>query len=138
MAGIDSPVARYLRSQSRWLGEAWVAGTLYDLGRYPGLSLSGDTKVVGHLFELTDPVTSLPVLDQYEGVGTDFEQPAEYRRETIAVTFKSKRVTVWTYLYNWPTEGKHRIPSGNYLYYLSQNPDFQQFIQSLTDLTRHE
>jgi gamma-glutamylcyclotransferase (GGCT)/AIG2-like uncharacterized protein YtfP len=44
-----------------------VAGTLYDLGDYPALLLSGTTEVGGTIWRC--PVDRLPLLDAYEGVG---------------------------------------------------------------------
>ena len=33
-----------------WVGEASIAGTLYDFGRYPGVVLGGEGRVVGEVY----------------------------------------------------------------------------------------
>ena len=48
------------------VGDATVHGTLYDVGEYPALLLSGDRPVRGEIWRC--PVDRLAALDHYEGV----------------------------------------------------------------------
>lgn len=59
------PAAELLAGCER-VTEASVRGTLYDLGDYPALLLSGSTEVPGVIWRC--PVERLPRLDAYEGV----------------------------------------------------------------------
>jgi gamma-glutamylcyclotransferase (GGCT)/AIG2-like uncharacterized protein YtfP len=82
-----------------------VRGTLYDLGRYPAVLLSGTAWVKGELYELPSGV--LDALDEYEG--------SEYRRVDAAVVLESgRRVRGWVYEYRERLAGWRRIPSGDY------------------------
>lgn len=48
------------------VGDGIVRGTLYDVGDYPALLLSGDDEVRGEIWRC--PAERLPELDAYEGV----------------------------------------------------------------------
>jgi gamma-glutamylcyclotransferase (GGCT)/AIG2-like uncharacterized protein YtfP len=60
-----SVAARELLSGCERVGSASVRGTLYDLGDYPALLLSGTDEVEGAVWRC--PVEVLPALDRYEG-----------------------------------------------------------------------
>jgi gamma-glutamylcyclotransferase (GGCT)/AIG2-like uncharacterized protein YtfP len=77
-----------LRPAPRWLGLARVAGTLYDLGAYPGLVLGGAGRVVGEVYAI-EPALERQ-LDLIEEVAP---QPSgEYHRREIEV-----EVAGWLY-----------------------------------------
>ncbi len=132
MGGIQTPIAQLLRTHSNFLGEAFVSGTLYDLGRYPGLVYQKHQapQVTGHLFEIKDIQLVFPALDEYEGVDGDNpdRNGAEYRRAIIEVKHQNVVLPSWAYLYNLPTEDLKVIKSGNYLEYLQKNRDYQHFV----------
>lgn len=138
MGGIQSPIATYLKSNSIFLGEGFVYGKLYDIGKYPGLVDDNtlNSKVIGHIFQLSNPTAMLPNLDYYECVGDGFAQPNEYRREAITVHLGEKKEFCWGYLYNSETTHLKRIESGNYLAYFQKNKKYQNFVQSLNDFSR--
>lgn len=99
-------------SDIAYIGQAKVAASLYDIGRYPG-AIKGNTddEVVGDVFVLNDPEKVLKVLDEYEG--------NEFSREKNRVKLRSgKSVNAWVYWYNQKPEGKRRIPYKDYLNYL--------------------
>ncbi len=139
MGGIQSPIATYLKSKSTFLGEGYVFGKLYDIGKYPGLiyDVTLDSKVIGHIFQMNNPIEMLLNLDYYECVGEGFAEPNEYRRDEIPVFLDGKKLTCWTYIYNVPTTNLKQIESGNYLAYFKENPKYQHFVQSLNDFSRH-
>ncbi|MEO0341507.1 MAG: gamma-glutamylcyclotransferase family protein, partial [Bacteroidota bacterium] len=132
---VQTPIAQLLRKNANFLGEAFVAGTLFDLGRYPGLITNKQTKskVTGHLFEIPNTELIFPVLDEYEGVDgfNPDRNGVEYRREIIEVSHQNALLTSWTYLYNLPTKGLKIIESGNYLEYLQKNREYQRFINQI-------
>lgn len=138
MGGIQSPIANYLKSNSSFLGEAFVYGQLFDIGKYPGLVWEDhmSNKVIGHVFQLNNPKKMLPNLDYYECVGEGFEEPNEYRREIIDVHIDGKKELCWAYLYNASTTHLTQIKSGNYLIYFQQNQKYKDFVQSLNDFSR--
>ena len=140
MGGIQSPIATYLKSKSTFLGEGFVYGKLYDIGKYPGLVYNNllENKVIGHIFQLSNPMEMLPNLDYYECVGEQFEQPNQYRREPINVHLNGTTKLCWGYVYNLTTKNLKQIESGNYLEYFQQNQKYQDFVQSLNDFTRRE
>lgn len=139
MGGIQSPIAMYLKSKSTFLGEGYVFGKLYDIGEYPGLITDTllNTKVIGHVFQLSNSTEILPKLDYYECVGEGFTEPNEYRRDRISVFLNEEELTCWTYIYNAPTTNLKQIESGNYLAYFQENPKYQNFVQSLNDFSQY-
>jgi len=139
MSGVSTPIATYLKDNSLFLGVAVLEGTLYDLGKYPGIipQLGSGTWVQGHVFELSDPKRMLPILDRYEGCGEEFPNPTEYVRVLTTVKMEEDTLDCWVYQFNYSIEGLSVIKSGNYLAYLEKNAAFQGFIEGLEGFTRH-
>ncbi|MEM6320764.1 MAG: gamma-glutamylcyclotransferase family protein [Bacteroidota bacterium] len=139
MSGITSPIATYLKTNSRFMGAGWVQGRLYDIGNYPGLIADNATKakVVGHIFQLRNLEEMLPNLDHYECIGPNFPEPHQYRRAIISVKTAHETLSCWAYLYNWDTKGLALIESGNYLQYFRDNQRYQDFVRSLNDFSRN-
>ncbi len=80
---------------SRPVAAASVVGTLYDLGEYPGLVLSGFETVPGFLFDVDE--AEVTRLDEYEGVDDGL-----YARRLTQVTTcdtAANRIDAWTYEY---------------------------------------
>jgi gamma-glutamylcyclotransferase (GGCT)/AIG2-like uncharacterized protein YtfP len=102
-----------------FIGEARVAGHLYDLGTYPGMTLSpNNTYVKGELYEVHPDhwETVIEELDAYEACRDIDPAPHEYRRELVLVELPSgETVQAWAYILNNPARGLHEIPSGDYL-----------------------
>lgn len=116
MSHIGHPMHDVLARGAERLGEAFVQGRLYDLGRYPGLVLSAaaDDRVVGEVYRLCDDAV-LRALDDYEGCGPDAAEPTEYVRRIVPVlAADGKTVEAWAYIFVLPVEGLPRIASGRY------------------------
>ena len=133
LSDIRSRIADYLHRNSRFVSIGHVPGRLYDLGRYPGLVYDPEapTLVMGNTLELNEPEKIIPVLDDYEMGASGDPALNEYRRELQAVRAGQQTIWCWIYLYNLSTAGLRLIPSGNYLEYLSGNPDHQRFLDSV-------
>lgn len=122
------------------LGEAWMRGTLYDLGEYPGAKPvpdprsipasgagtpgaggygPGAPRILGRLLGFPDPEPAFAVLDRYEGFDPGSPESGEFARAPADVVLagSGRRVTAQVYLYVPPTAGKALIPSGDYLAY---------------------
>ena len=104
-----------LAQQGEWLGEARVAGKLYNLGHYPGMKLASSDEqawVVGELYRLPDDPESaarlLAELDDYEA--EEFERVA-----AVVEAVGEVPVQVWIYEYSVPVDEALRIRSGDYL-----------------------
>ena len=67
--GSHNRFARFLAAHARFLGDARIAGRLYNLGRYPGATRSDALRewVRGEVFRLDQPAKTLSTLDAYEG-----------------------------------------------------------------------
>ena len=103
----DIPMARRLRREACRLGVARVAGRLYDLGRYPGISLPrrrGDS-VTGELYRLKRPRCTLRVLDRYE---------ARFVRELVRARLGRRVYRAWVYRFRGSVRARDRIASGDY------------------------
>ena len=83
---------------ARPVATASVAGTLYDLGEYPGLVLDGAAIVPGVIFDIEE--TGVVRLDEYEGVDDGL-----YARRLVRVTAgddEAAAIDAWTYEYVGP------------------------------------
>jgi len=111
---------RMLEHAARFVGDATVRGTLYDLGAYPGLLVAGEHAglVTGEVYAL-DPAredATLAVLDEYEGCAPRDAPPHEYRRERVQVTLvDGSTIGAWTYVLDRDPSGLARIEGGDYV-----------------------
>lgn len=76
-----SAPARELLAGCDRVSTATVRGTLYDLGEYPALLLTGEDEVEGEIWRC--PTGVLPRLDAYEGVRTGLFRRAGVRASGI-------------------------------------------------------
>ena len=94
----------------RSLGTGTVRGTLYDLGKYPGLQLYGTDEICGEVLEFRDP-SILKSLDAYEGY--DAKKPSQslfVRKQCqVRLTDKDRDLLCWVYEYNRQPESLQRI-----------------------------
>lgn len=108
---------RRLGRESRFLGEGWVRGQLYNLGAYPGLVVADRTDqfVCGEIFELRAPEATLQWLDAYEGVAREGGKSNEYRRCKMSIS-RSDRVNLeaWVYVYQFEVKKASLIASGRW------------------------
>ena len=130
---IESSIATFLKNNAKFIGEGYLSGQLFDLGYYPAAVFQEDASsmVFGHIFELNDAETALPVLDEYEAVGEQFGHYKEYIRSKVPVWWEGKKIYCWAYLYALPTDDLPQIISGNYPDFLKNNPKHQEFIKSV-------
>ena len=73
-----------LKPDPRFVGEAFVPGTLYDLGTYPGIVLGGQGTVRGEVYRISVELESL--LDEIEEVWP--QQTGEYAKREVQVQLK--------------------------------------------------
>ena len=121
----DNPFAAYLSKNSAYISAGKIKGSLYDIGEYPGLIITGNNRgyVYGSIYRLLHPTKNLKIIDEYEGVGPDQEQPNLYTRQIVQIQNEAGVIDAWVYLYNLPVDGLPIISSGNYIEYLIQkNP----------------
>lgn len=102
---------------SKFIAEAQVSGSLYDLGAYPGLIVNeSDRMVVGEVYEVDDEL--LKKLD-------DFEASSNYLRKQVEISFDADRKLCWTYepdpdFYSFDT----LITSGDWIEYAKTKTDW--------------
>jgi gamma-glutamylcyclotransferase (GGCT)/AIG2-like uncharacterized protein YtfP len=110
------PAIAGLCRRLRRLGDATIAGALYDLGNYPALSLnchkdSSDT-IKGELVCVFSPADWLR-LDTYEGCDNAQPDRSLYRRiRTTATLARGEKVECWVYVYNRALTNVPRIDQG--------------------------
>lgn len=106
-----------------FVGRGSIAGSLFDLGLYPAAVPASEGRVLGEVFEMTEPDAVLPVLDEIEGHRVDDPETSLYTRCRTQVTLDSgDTVEAWAYFYNAPLGRAPRIESGDYLAHLAQRP----------------
>lgn len=80
-SGGRNDIARY-RPVPTFEGRAAIAGTLYDLGAYPGARLGGDGRIHGEVYTITAEVEAeLDLLEEVEDDGS-----GEYRKRELQVS----------------------------------------------------
>lgn len=119
MTGFDRRRRLGLDDQLRFRGRGWTQGALFDLGLYPAAVPAGDGQVWGEVFEVTDPAPVLAALDDVEGYDPETPDTSLYLRRQVVVHLETGSAEAWAYFYNAPLGGAPRIPSGDYLKYLS-------------------
>ncbi len=105
--------------ESRFIADAKVRGSLYDLGPYPGLLLDeANSLVVGEVYEVGDEL--LKQLDE-------FEASSNYLRKQVEISLGEQRIICWTYepdpdFYSLNAP----IASGDWLEYASTKTDWPE------------
>jgi gamma-glutamylcyclotransferase (GGCT)/AIG2-like uncharacterized protein YtfP len=102
---------------SKFIAEAKVSGSLYDLGAFPGMLLNeSNSLVIGEVYEVDDE--TLNKLD-------DFESSSYYRRKQVEISVGTHRKMGWTYEPN-PEFYAHRtlITSGDWIEYARTKTDW--------------
>ena len=90
MKGCDNPVARYLHSTQTFIGEGYFPGILFQVSFYPGAEYD------------------------YEGIGSQFNLPNEFKREIIPVVIEGDTIPAYTYLFNNSYSQFPAIASGRF------------------------
>lgn len=101
---------------AKFIAEATVKGSLYDLGDYPGLLLNDSNSFVsGEVYEVDD--ATLDELDE-------FEASSDYWRQQVEISVGAERRSGWTYSPN-PESCSHRplISSGDWIEYAKTKTD---------------
>ena len=107
-----------LLKPAEFVGKGSFAGTLYDLGEYPGAIAvqNSSGRVFVEVYFLLEPKIIWPRLDDYEGFDPEQIKPALFRRTTLNISLVSgEDLRTWVYLYNRPTETLHPIKSGEWI-----------------------
>ena len=121
-----SPMAHIIDAYCDVIGEGYILGSLYDLGRYPGVLVGHEHpgKVFGQLFRLNDEQKVLAEFDYYEECSDDFPKPHLYIREAVDVYLPDgEKGKAWVYIYNRDVSEATLIPEGNYIDYLAHKSE---------------
>lgn len=109
--GGRNDIARY-RPAPVFVGGAVIAGTLYDLGAYPGVVLGGAGRVKGEVYRVAPQVER--ELDRLEEVADD--DSGEYIRRRVRVVVGAQSIDCLVYEIH-PTRiaGRRVIDSGDWI-----------------------
>jgi gamma-glutamylcyclotransferase (GGCT)/AIG2-like uncharacterized protein YtfP len=101
---------------SKFIAEAKVSGTLYDLGPYPGLLLDDSNSLVsGEVYEVDDAI--LNELDE-------FEAASNYWRKQVEVSLGAQQAMCWIYEPNPEFYSlRTTITSGDWIEYAKTKTD---------------
>ncbi|MDX6693021.1 MAG: hypothetical protein QOF02_624 [Blastocatellia bacterium] len=95
---------------AKFIGQAKVSGSLYDLGPHPGLRLDeASPPVIGEVYEIDDKI--LRKLDE-------IEESSAYTRKQVEVSQGNDKMLCW--IYSPASELSHRrrlIASGDWIEY---------------------
>lgn len=113
--GGRNDIARY-RPAPVHVVDAFIAGTLYDLGAYPGVVLGGSTRVAGEIYRIDAEVEA--ALDVLEAVADD--DSGEYRRRRLLVEAGARRFDCLVYeIHPSRTAGRAVIAGGDWMAHLA-------------------
>jgi gamma-glutamylcyclotransferase (GGCT)/AIG2-like uncharacterized protein YtfP len=106
---------------AEFLGHGYVFAKLYDLGDYPAmvLDITYEHKVFGQIYRLHSPKKTLALLDDYEYINPSFPEDNEYIRAVVKVNSREREMNAYAYLYTKDVLPLKKIPSGDYLSYLT-------------------
>lgn len=110
------PLAKFLAERACFVSEGSVAGRLYNLGRYPGMTeaTGDDERVVGDVYALTDVEVTMRELDRYEGAESPW--PSYFERGFAQVALAAgTTMTAMVYLFRGDVAETQRIASGDWL-----------------------
>jgi len=97
----NNEMSVFLRSNSKFIGNGFIYGKLYDLGKYPAaVDLDTDSKVFGEIYQLINFDETIKILDDYEEIGEEFSLPNEYIRKEVNVFINNKKLSCYCYIYN--------------------------------------
>lgn len=111
-----NPMHRLL-GDAKFLGNATCGGDLYCAGFYPVLTRTPDSanRVVGEVYELSDPDRVMAALDDYEGYNPSDAAGSLFVRERTPVQFETgETVEVWIYCFNGQVGHMDRIRGGDF------------------------
>ncbi|KQX23041.1 gamma-glutamylcyclotransferase [Variovorax sp. Root434] len=109
--GGRNDIARY-RPAPVWIGEASIAGTLYDLGAYPGVVLGGTRRVRGEVYVVEPAVEA--ALDVLEEVAADGS--GEYIKRQVRVEVGGQGLDCLVYeIHPARIAGRRVIESGDWI-----------------------
>lgn len=121
LSSLNHPMHNVLEKYAELEGEGHIQAKLYDLGRYPGVMMSGNPsdRVKGEIYKISDGEKLFSLLDHYEGCSDNFPEPHQYLRRVVQVQADDgSMIDAWVYLYNWDSDGHRYIESGDYLKYV--------------------
>jgi gamma-glutamylcyclotransferase (GGCT)/AIG2-like uncharacterized protein YtfP len=119
MTPFNRPGRQRVDQYLAFVGRGTISGALFDLGIYPAAVPASDGRVIGEVYEMTEPDAVLPVLDDIEGYSLHEPEASLYTRLKTPVTLDTGgTVEAWAYFYNAPLGRAPRIESGDYLEHL--------------------
>ena len=123
-SGFHHPAYQYISRYFTLISPARVKGKLYDMGEYPAaIPTEGEHYIIGELYRIKNQDEfswAMAQLDDYEGLNTENNEPALYRREESVVYTGNHTTKAWIYWYNGAISHKPVIESGDVLQYLAE------------------
>jgi gamma-glutamylcyclotransferase (GGCT)/AIG2-like uncharacterized protein YtfP len=117
MSNQNNLMSSYLNNNTHFIGEGFIFGRLYDLGKYPGFipSNNPDEKVFGEIYELTNAAEIFKVVDDFEESWPLYSEDSEYKRIIFPVFYNNNILKCWVYVYNWTVDENKQIKSGKFV-----------------------
>jgi gamma-glutamylcyclotransferase (GGCT)/AIG2-like uncharacterized protein YtfP len=109
--GGSNDIARFSPAPE-YVMDGWIAGTLYDLGAYPGAVLGGAGRIRGEIYRITPALEAQ--LDRLEGVKPD--GTGEYLKRELQVEAGEQHLACLVYeIHPARTAGRPVIGSGDWM-----------------------
>ena len=99
---VPGPELTQFTDKARHLGSGHVAGTLYDLGDFPGAALEENSgrRIVGEVFELLEGEAVLDLIDDYEGFVSSRGGSLFTRASAEVKLADGRTLQCWIYTYD--------------------------------------
>lgn len=110
-SGASNDISRFTPAPER-VADGEIAGTLYDLGAYPGAVLGGKGRIKGEVYRITPALEAqLDLLEEVKPDGT-----GEYSRRQVMVALGDRLVRCLVYeIHPARIVGKPRIAGGDWM-----------------------
>lgn len=126
LSGFKSPAYEYLSQYFELIGNATVAGTMYDMGTHPvATATQTGRQIQGELYKLRNAAEHsfvMAQLDDYEGLLPDDENDeVNYERNIANVTLQDgTNYNAWVYWYKHNVSDRPIVESGSMLEYVAK------------------
>jgi gamma-glutamylcyclotransferase (GGCT)/AIG2-like uncharacterized protein YtfP len=112
-AGYKAHARLNLRKALTYVGKCALAGTLYDLGPYPGF-VPGAGRAEGEVYRINDHAL-LARLDAFEGYSARDLERSRFLRKVVGVPRalgSAVRLPAWIYVFNGALSGRRDVQGG--------------------------
>ncbi|TXH22765.1 MAG: gamma-glutamylcyclotransferase [Chitinophagaceae bacterium] len=117
LSGFKTEAYQYLSKYFEYVGEGYIDATMYDMGKYPVVTLEHTGhKVKGELYAIKSSSEFSYIigqLDDYEGLFPEQNEQVFFKRNKVEALINGTTYTAWVYEYIGNVSDKPIYPAGD-------------------------